>query len=126
MKKLEHPEGYGLFYSGEDLSGGNQRYIYFLIREDGKYLIKRRDGEHTGEITKGWTASSAIKKGDAKGRATNLLEIDAKRDPNHVAFRVNGTTVYTMDARAMSTKGVVGLRANHNLDLHIEDFAVHQ
>jgi len=39
---------------------------------------------------------------------------------------VNGTTVYTTDAKAMSLKGIVGLRANHNLDLHVEGFALHQ
>jgi hypothetical protein len=125
-KKLEHAEGYGLIFGGENLTGGDQRYIYFLVRDDGKYLIKRRDGANTTEITKGWTASPAIEKGDAKGRATNLLEIDAKRDPIKVSFKVNGKTVYTADAKSMGLKGIVGLRANHNLDLHVEGFAVHQ
>jgi hypothetical protein len=124
MKKLEHAEGYGLFFGGEDLTGADQRYIYFLVRDDGKYLIKRRDGANTNELTKGWTASRAIKKGDAKGQATNLLEIDAERDPGKVSFKVNGTTVHTTAAGSMRTKGIVGLRANHNLDLHVEGFAV--
>ena len=126
MKKLEHAEGYGLFFGGEKLPAGDQRYVYFLVRDDGKYLIKRRDGANTTEITKGWTASPAIKKGDAQGRATNLLEIDAKIDPAKVSFKVNGTTVYTADARSLNTKGIIGLRVNHNLDLHVEGFAVHQ
>jgi len=126
MKKLEHAEGYGLFFGGENLTGANQKYIYFLVRDDGKYLIKRREGEKTREISKGWTASPAIKKGDSRGRATNLLEIDAKLDPKKVAFKVNGTTVHTLDASSMTPKGIVGLRANHNLDLHIEGFALHQ
>jgi hypothetical protein len=126
MKKLEHAEGYGLFFGGQNLAGPDQRYTYFLVRDDGKYLIKRREGEKTTEVTKGWTASPAIKKGDAQGRATNPLEIDAKRDPTKVSFEVNGTTVHTADAKSMRTKGIVGLRANHHLDLHVEGFAVHQ
>jgi hypothetical protein len=126
MKKLKHAEGYGLFFGGETLTGSNQRYVYFLVRDDGKYLIKRRDGANTSDISKGWTASSAIKKGDAQGRTKNLLEIDGKEDPSKVSFKVNGTTVHTADAKSMSTKGIVGLRANHNLDLHVEGFAVHQ
>jgi hypothetical protein len=126
MKKLEHAEGYGLFFGGENLTGENQRYIYFLVRDDGKYLIKRRDGAKTSEITKGWTASPAIKEGDAQGRTTNLLEIDAKQDPSKVSFKVNGTTVHTVEAKSVSTKGIVGLRANHNLDLHVEGFDLHQ
>jgi hypothetical protein len=32
----------------------------------------------------------AVKKTDAKGTATNLLEIDYKRDTSRVSFRVNG------------------------------------
>jgi hypothetical protein len=124
MKKLEHPEGYGLIFGGQALTGKGQRYTYFLIRDDGTYLIKRRDGEKTAEITKGWTPHSAVKKSDAQGNATNLLEIDAKQDPRKVEFKVNGQTVYTADAKRMYLKGVVGIRANHNLDIHIEGFAV--
>jgi hypothetical protein len=126
MKKLAHPEGYGLIFGGGSLAGATQRYVYFLVRGDGKYLVKRRDGEKTSEVSKGWTTSSAVKKADAEGKATNLLEIDAKQDPSKVSFKVNGTTVHTMDAKTVGTKGLVGLRVNHNLDLHVEDFAVHQ
>jgi hypothetical protein len=126
MKKLEHSEGYGLFAGGQDLPGKEQRYTYFLVRDDGKYLVKRREGEKTTEVTKGWIAHPAIKKGDPQGKATNLLEIDAKRDPRKVEFKVNGQTVYTGDAKSMNLKGIVGLRVNHNLDLHVEGFDVHQ
>jgi len=125
-KRLKHAEGYGLFFGGENLTTRDQRYVYFLVRDDGKYLIKRRDGANTSEISKGWTASPAIKKGDAQGRATNLLEIDAKQDPRKVSFKVNGTTVHTADTKSLSTNGIVGLRANHNLDLHVEGFDLHQ
>jgi hypothetical protein len=126
MKKLEHPEGYGLIFGGQELNGSGQKYTYFLVRDDGTYLIKRREGEKTSEITKGWTAHPAIKKGDAKGNTSNLLEIDAKVDPSKVGFKVNGQTVYTADAKSMNLKGIVGLRANHNLDVHIEGFDVHK
>jgi hypothetical protein len=122
MKKLEHPEGYGLFFGGEELNGEGQKYTYFLVRADGTYLIKRRDGAKTSEITKGWTAHPAIKKADAQGKATNLLEIDAKQDPTNVSFLVNGKTVYTTAAKSMGLKGIVGMRVNHNLDVHIEGF----
>src|SRR5687768_12067305 len=47
-KPSEHAEGYGLFVGGKNLeNGAAQRYIYFLVRQDGSYLIKRRDGEKT-------------------------------------------------------------------------------
>jgi hypothetical protein len=126
MKKLPHPEGYGLFMGGQALAGKGQKYTYFLVRDDGTYLIKQRNGDKTTEITKGWTPHPAVKKGDKQGKASNLLEIDAKQDPKKVEFKVNGRTVYTAAARSMDLKGNVGVRANHNLDIHIEGFEVHQ
>jgi hypothetical protein len=126
MKKLKHSEGYGLFLGGQGLAGKDQKYTYFLVRDDGSYLIKRRDGEKTSEVSKGWTIHPAVKKGDAQGKATNLLEIDAKQNPSKIDFKVNGQTVYTADAKEMGTKGIVGIRVNHNLDLHIEGFDLHQ
>jgi len=126
MKKLEHSEGYGLFIGGQGLDGKDQKYTYFLIRDDGSYLIKRREGDKTSEVSKGWTAHPAVKKGDAAGKTTNLLEIDAKQNPSKIDFKVNGHTVYSADAKSMELKGIVGLRINHNLDLHVEGFALHQ
>ena len=125
-KPTEHPEGYGLIAGGRDLAGAGQSYVYFLVRQDGTYLIKRRDGDKTSEISRGWVSDAAVKKADSKGTATNLLEIDHKRDPSKVSFLVNGKPVYVTDASAMNLDGTVGLRVNHNLDVHIEGFAVHR
>ncbi len=125
-KKLKHSEGYGLFIGGQSLAGQDQKYTYFLVRDDGSYLIKRREGDKTSEISKGWVAHPAVKKSDAEGRATNLLEIDAKQNPSKVEFKVNGQTVHAAEAKEMNTKGIVGLRVNHNLDVHIQGFDLHQ
>jgi hypothetical protein len=125
-KKVSHPEGYGLFFGGKDLTGAGQKYTYFLVRQDGSYLVKSRDGEKTTEVTKGWVNSKAVHQPDDKGAATNMLEVDAKRDPAKVSFKVNGETVHTVDASSLDLKGIVGIRANHHLDLHVEGFAVHR
>ena len=125
-KPSAHPEGYGLFIAGQDLDGAAQKYIYFLVRQDGSYLIKRRDGEKTSDVSKGWVAHPAVKKPDAKGSATNLLEVDNKVDPAKLTFKVNGQDVYTTAAAGMDLGGIVGIRANHNLDLHVDGFDVHR
>ena len=125
-KPSKHPEGYGLFVGGKGLDGAARQYVYFLVRQDGSYLIKRRDGEQTSDVSKGWVESAAVKKPDAKGSATNLLEVDNKRDPTRVAFLVNGQEVYATDAKGMALDGIVGIRTNHNLDVHIEGFDVHR
>jgi hypothetical protein len=127
MKRWKHAEGYGLFIGGRDLEGPNQTYTYFLVRDDGKFNIKTRAGDKLTQITDGWTATSAIKKANAKGATSNLLEIDAKIDPRRVSFKVNGKEVHSVPADKMNNlKGIVGLRVNHNLDVHVEGFAVHQ
>lgn len=125
-KPSEHAEGYGLFVGGQDLDGPAQKYVYFLIRQDGSYLIKRRDGEKTSDVSKGWVQHAAVKKPDAKGSSTNLLEVDNKRDPSKVVFLVNGQEVYGTEAKGMGLDGIVGIRANHNLDLHVDGFDVHR
>jgi hypothetical protein len=125
MKKLEHPEGYGLFFGGQELDGSNQSYTYFLVRSDGKFNVKRRNGEKLEQYTKGWVAHPAVKKVDAKGNATNVLEVDAKKDSRRVSFKVNGTEVHSVPAQKMDLDGIVGIRANHYLDMHIEEFAIH-
>ncbi len=125
-KPSKHAEGYGLFVGGQELDGAGQRYIYFLVRQDGSYLIKRREGEKTSDVSKGWVKHAAVKQPDAKGSSTNLLEVDNKRDPGRLVLLVNGQEVYGTDAKGMPLDGIVGIRANHNLDLHVEGFDVHR
>ena len=71
-------------------------------------------------------ANAAVKKPDANGSATNLLEVDNKVDPSKVTFKVNGQDVYSTDAKSLNMDGIVGLRINHNLDVHVEGFDVHR
>ena len=92
---------------------------------DGKFTVRRRDGGKVTELID-WKLHPAINKADAGGKATNLLEIDAKIDPKRVGFKVNGKEVHSVPASRLAITGTVGLRVNHNLDLHVEDFAVHR
>ena len=120
MEPAAHPEAYGLIIGGADLDAAGQKYTYFIVRQDGKFMVKRRAGAETPTIAD-WTDSAAIKKLDAKGRMINTLSIDVGKDKVH--FLVNGTDVLTTDASKVDTAGIVGLRVNHNLNLHIEGFA---
>ena len=71
-----------------------------------------------------WTANAAIHKADAKGVATNTLSVDASK-PDSVRLLVNGAQVHALEGTHLgSTGGFVGLRVNHNLDVHISDFVV--
>jgi hypothetical protein len=121
----KHPEGYGVFIGGKGLDGKAQRYVYFLVRGDGKYLVKRRDGDKTTTIVD-WTDSPAINKADADGKATNKLEVANKLDPSKLSFGINGQEVWSAPAKDYDWKGIVGVRVNHNLDVHVDGFALHQ
>lgn len=117
-----HAEGFGLFMGGQNLQADNQTYTYFLIRGDGMFLVKRRTGATTSTVVD-WTASDAIVKASADGPVANELSFNATRDS--VAFMVNGKTVTTLPAGQLDTSGTIGLRVNHNLNLHIASLAVH-
>jgi hypothetical protein len=121
MEPAAHPEAYGLIIGGADLEGAGQKYTYFLIRQDGRYLIKRRAGETTPTITD-WTDNAAIKKADSSGKMGNTLAIDVGKDK--VRFVVNGTEVTSADTSKVDADGIAGLRINHNLNVHIEGFTV--
>lgn len=120
--KAGHHEAFGVFFGGRDLAGAGQRYTYFLIRGDGTYKIKRRSGASATDVTSGWTASAAIGKGKADGPVANLLSVLV--GIGKVSFRVNGQEVFTAPAASLDTEGVVGLRVNHNLSVHVENLEV--
>jgi hypothetical protein len=128
-KASTHPEGYGLILSGRDLETPNQSYVYFLVRQDGKFLINHRANDSTVHKIVDWTANDAIKAMDADGKATNALSVVVGADK--LSFKVNGTEVHSLPRSVVDggnehagTAGVVGIRVNHNLDVHISDFAV--
>ncbi len=121
----EYPEGYGIFVGGKDLTAANQQYLYFVIANDGRFLIKRRNGTATA-IVSDWKASPAIKKvaaGD-KGSVENVLVVQARKDS--VLFSVNGVVVAGRPRSELNTDGTVGFRINHGLSVHIAALTVAQ
>ena len=116
-----HPEAYGLFIGGSDLAGAAQKYTYFLVRQDGKFLIKKRAGADTPAVVN-WTDNAAVKKADATGKMTNTLTVKVAADK--VSFLVNGTEVGSQPAASVDASGIAGLRVNHNLNLHVDAFSV--
>jgi hypothetical protein len=74
LKPSGHTNYYGLVFGGSELEGANQNYLYFLVAQDGSWLVKRRNGEATENVV-AKTPSDAVKKPDASGVSTNALEV---------------------------------------------------
>ncbi len=110
-----HAEGFGVILGGRDLDGAGQAYYYFLVRGDGQFLVKHRAGAATHDLVP-WTASPAVTRQEGQASARNLLSVRAAADS--VTFSVNGTRVHAM-ARARDVDGLVGLRINHQLSVHV-------
>ena len=92
LKPSGHANYYGLVFGGSGLEGAQQSYLYFLVAQNGTWLIKRRDGETTTNV-KPRTPNDAVKKPDAGGKSTNTLEVRVGADK--IDFVVNGVVVHT-------------------------------
>jgi|SRR5688500_5863161 hypothetical protein len=123
LKPSGHVNYYGLTFGGSDPDGAAQTYIYFVIAQNGTFLIKQRAGEATQDVQTRMP-HAAIKQPDAKGQSTNTLEVRVAG--NTISYVVNGTVVHTTPKTGLTAKtdGIVGFRVNHTLDVHVDAFEV--
>jgi hypothetical protein len=123
MKPSGHNNYYGLLFGGSALDGPQQSYIYFVVAQNGTWLIKRRDGEATSNIAPK-TPNDAVVKPDSSGKSTNALEVRVGADK--VDFVVNGTVVHSepKSGALAKTDGIYGIRVNHLLEVQIDGLAV--
>lgn len=107
-------EGFGLVFGGAPLDGAEdaQRYSYFLVRGDGSYLIKRREGSQTPTV-RPWTAAAVVRRDAASAGQPNTLRVDV--DSSEVRFSVNGQEVANVPAAELRTTGTPGLRVSHDV-----------
>lgn len=123
LKAPTHPEGFGIFFMGRSLNAADQNYAYLLVRGDGKVMVKHRAGKDVHTIID-WTDNAAVGKQDANGASANTLTVDATR-PDSLRLLVNGKQVAAIEGSHLGgTDGIVGLRVNHNLAVHVADFTV--
>jgi hypothetical protein len=116
-------EGYGLVFGGANLQGAEeeQSYSYFLVRGDGAFLIRRREGAEV-PIVRAWTPHAAIVADDAEGRARNELSVQVQGA--EAVFLVNGEEVDRQPAGALRLSGTPGVRVAHSVQLEVVGFQV--
>ena len=123
MKPSGHTNYYGLVFGGSDLEGAQQKYLYFVVAQNGTWLIKNRDGSSTGVIAPK-TPNDAVKQPDASGKSTNALEVRVGADK--IDFVVNGAVVHAepKTGALAKTDGIYGIRVNHLLEVQVDGLTV--
>lgn len=123
MEPSSHANYYGLVFGGSGLEGAQQTYLYFVIAQNGSWLIKRRDGNATSAVSPK-TANDAVKRPDESKKSTNTLEVRVGADK--IDFVVNGVVVHTepKTGAAAKTDGIYGIRINHQLEVQVDGLTV--
>ncbi|MDX1439817.1 MAG: hypothetical protein R3284_07945 [Rubricoccaceae bacterium] len=116
-------EAYGLFFGGQNLEADNISYDYFVVRNTGEFLLKRRTGGETS-IIHPWTAHEAISVfgPETEGTVANKLALEVHDE--EVAFFVNDAQVLRLAREDVNTDGVLGFRFNHHVNVHVSTLAV--
>jgi len=124
MKPSGHTNYYGLIFGGDALGGADQRYVYFLVAQDGTFIIRQRTGENVQDVTR--MQHAAVTQPGATGTSTNMLEVRVAG--NRISYVVNGTVVHTTPRTGPTARadGLVGVRINHLLDVAVDGFQVQQ
>jgi len=120
VKPSGHTNYYGLVFGGSGLDGASQSYIYFMVAQDGSWLVKHRDGAATHDVARALNA--AVKQPDSTGKSTNALEVRVLADK--IDYVVNGTVVHSTPKTGMTAKtdGIYGIRINHLLEVQVDGF----
>lgn len=123
MKPSSHTNYYGLIFGGSALEGAEQTYNYFVVAQDGTWLIKRREGAGTKNLS-AKTPSDAVKKPGDDGKSVNALEVRVGADK--IDFVVNGAVVHSEPKTGdfAKTDGIYGMRVNHILEVQVDGFGL--
>lgn len=118
-------EAFGVFFGGENLDMENQEYLYFLIRNTGEFLIKSRTGDETSLI-KDWTANDAIVKYENSGgdESSGKNDLSVAVSDQNLTFTINGQEVAQVNSEGLKTDGLVGLRINHSINVHVSNLRI--
>jgi len=111
----DHANYYGLVFGGGDLDSSGQNYLYFLVAQNGTFILKHRANDETVHDIVGRTAHDAITTPGDDGTSVNELEVRVGGD--ELTLLVNGVVVHTQEHAGMAsrTNGIFGVRINHRI-----------
>lgn len=122
-----HPHPYGIFIGGSDMSADTPSYVYCVTYGSGDVLVRGfGDGKVFTPLKK--QPNAALNKASEGGSVKQNIAWTVKGD--EASCSVNGTTVATFTkadlvgpGKLKSLDGVYGIRAAHNVDIVVSNFA---
>jgi hypothetical protein len=118
---LFDPEGangtYGLILGGRELDSDAQRYVAFEIDTEGRYALRLHDGHDSAELVAPTRHEAVLPWTGEEATVKNVLGVEAGADA--VRFLVNGTSVAELPRADVDPDGVVGLRIDAGLNIHV-------
>ena len=124
LEPSSHLNYYGLVFGGRSLEDSSQNYLYFLVGQNGSFILNHRANDDTVHPIVGRTMHDAVATPDADGRSVNELEVRVGADG--IDLVVNGTVVHTQERQGMAgrTDGIWGVRINHVLNVQVDGMGV--
>ena len=117
-------EAFGIFVGGSNLQDADQKYTYFLLRDGGQYIIKKRVGTEAPTVQP-WTNHNSVRSYEDRGDEAsikNVLVVEAGAE--EVRFLVNDSEVAKVPRGEVELDGIFGFRVNHGLNVHISKLEV--
>jgi hypothetical protein len=117
--KLEEPSDhtnyYGLVFGASDLDNSSQSYLYFLVAQNGSFIVKHRAGDDAVQDIVARTPHDAVATPGDDGKSVNKIEVRVGAD--ELTFVVNGIVVHAQARAGMAsrTNGIFGVRVNHRM-----------
>lgn len=112
QKPSAHTNYYGLVFAGKELADAGQSYLYFLIAQNGTFLVKSRRGDQVTDVI-GRTPHDAVVKPGANGTSVNDLEV--RVGAQKIDYVINGKVAASTPKTGPTAQadGVWGVRVNH-------------
>lgn len=117
---------FGLFVGGGDLDGSYQTYTALLLRPSGELSVVRRLSFTSSETLVDWTAHEAVRGWEERTEdgATVENSLAVETGEGEMVFFVNGREVARVPRASQGADGIVGIRAEEDVDIHVTGFGV--
>lgn len=124
LEPSDHVNYYGLVFGGRTLEGASQNYLYFLVAQNGSYIVKHRANDETTHDIAARTEHEAVNGYDGE---PSVNDLEVRVGESTVDFVINGAVVHSAEKGGMlgRTDGIYGVRVNHRIPgVLVEDLEV--